>query len=110
MTQGREGGRQNNLELPKTTQHTHPQTTHSLPQQHTHTQKTNTITNKQQHRAPGLPKTRSGKVMRRILRQIALGRYGDLGDTSGLAEPGVVDALVAGAERMQQEEKKKEKA
>lgn len=50
-------------------------------------------------RAPGLPKTRSGKVMRRILRQIALGRYDDLGDTSGLAEPQIVEALVAGAKR-----------
>ncbi len=40
-------------------------------------------------RAPGLPKTRSGKVMRRILKQIALKRYGELGDISGLAEPHV---------------------
>ena len=37
--------------------------------------------------------------MRRILRQIALGRYDDLGDTSGLAEPQIVEALVAGAKR-----------
>ena len=43
----------------------------------------------------GLPKTRSGKIMRRILRQIAAGRTDGFGDTSTLAEPGVVDALVA---------------
>jgi acetyl-CoA synthetase len=44
--------------------------------------------------APGLPKTRSGKIMRRILRKIAANDYGDLGDTSTLAEPGVVDDLI----------------
>ncbi len=44
--------------------------------------------------APGLPKTRSGKIMRRILRKIAENEYGDLGDTSTLAEPAVVDDLV----------------
>jgi acetyl-CoA synthetase len=43
---------------------------------------------------PGLPKTRSGKIMRRILRQIASGEYHELGDTTTLAEPGVVDQLV----------------
>ncbi|MGI9648208.1 MAG: AMP-binding protein, partial [Acidimicrobiia bacterium] len=43
----------------------------------------------------GLPKTRSGKIMRRILRKIAAGEFDDLGDTSTLAEPAVVDALVA---------------
>jgi acetyl-CoA synthetase len=48
--------------------------------------------------APGLPKTRSGKIMRRILRKIAEGETGALGDTSTLADPSVVDALVAGAE------------
>ena len=48
---------------------------------------------------PGLPKTRSGKIMRRILRKIAEGHPDQLGDTSTLAEPAVVDALVAGAER-----------
>lgn len=42
--------------------------------------------------APGLPKTRSGKIMRRILRKIALGDH-DIGDTSTLAEPSVVDEL-----------------
>jgi acetyl-CoA synthetase len=45
--------------------------------------------------APGLPKTRSGKIMRRILRKIAEGDTGNLGDTSTLADPGVVDDLVA---------------
>jgi acetyl-CoA synthetase len=45
--------------------------------------------------APGLPKTRSGKIMRRILRKIAEGEVGALGDTSTLAEPAVVDDLVA---------------
>jgi acetyl-CoA synthetase len=45
--------------------------------------------------APGLPKTRSGKIMRRILRKIAENDYGALGDTSTLADPGVVDDLVA---------------
>jgi acetyl-CoA synthetase len=45
--------------------------------------------------APGLPKTRSGKIMRRILRKIAEGDVSNLGDTSTLADPGVVDDLVA---------------
>jgi acetyl-CoA synthetase len=44
--------------------------------------------------APGLPKTRSGKIMRRILRKIAANDYSNLGDTSTLAEPAVVDDLV----------------
>ena len=44
--------------------------------------------------APGLPKTRSGKIMRRILRKIAENAPDQLGDTSTLADPGVVDALV----------------
>ncbi|MDH3767454.1 MAG: acetate--CoA ligase, partial [Gammaproteobacteria bacterium] len=44
--------------------------------------------------APGLPKTRSGKIMRRILRKIAENDYGDLGDTSTLADPSVVDDLI----------------
>ncbi|MCE2519801.1 MAG: acetate--CoA ligase [Alphaproteobacteria bacterium] len=44
--------------------------------------------------APGLPKTRSGKIMRRILRKIAENDFGNLGDTSTLAEPGVVDDLI----------------
>ncbi len=45
--------------------------------------------------APGLPKTRSGKIMRRILRKIAENDYGNLGDTSTLADPSVVDDLIA---------------
>ncbi|NDV88369.1 acetate--CoA ligase [Aurantimonas aggregata] len=44
--------------------------------------------------APGLPKTRSGKIMRRILRKIAEDDFGALGDTSTLADPGVVEDLV----------------
>ena len=44
--------------------------------------------------SPGLPKTRSGKIMRRILRKIAEDEYGNLGDTSTLADPTVVDDLV----------------
>jgi acetyl-CoA synthetase len=44
--------------------------------------------------APGLPKTRSGKIMRRILRKIAANEHDQLGDTSTLAEPAVVDDLV----------------
>ena len=46
--------------------------------------------------APGLPKTRSGKIMRRILRKIAEGATDQLGDTSTLADPAVVDELVKG--------------
>ena len=45
--------------------------------------------------APGLPKTRSGKIMRRILRKIAENDFSRLGDTSTLADPGVVDDLIA---------------
>ena len=45
--------------------------------------------------APGLPKTRSGKIMRRILRKIAEDEFGALGDTSTLADPAVVDDLIA---------------
>jgi hypothetical protein len=45
--------------------------------------------------APGLPKTRSGKIMRRILRKIAEDEFSALGDTSTLADPGVVDDLIA---------------
>ncbi|WP_306259454.1 acetate--CoA ligase [Pararhizobium sp. IMCC21322] len=45
--------------------------------------------------APGLPKTRSGKIMRRILRKIAENETGSLGDTSTLADPSVVDDLIA---------------
>jgi acetyl-CoA synthetase len=45
--------------------------------------------------APGLPKTRSGKIMRRILRKVAENDFGSLGDTSTLADPAVVDDLIA---------------
>jgi acetyl-CoA synthetase len=45
--------------------------------------------------APGLPKTRSGKIMRRILRKIAANEIDSLGDTSTLADPAVVEDLVA---------------
>ena len=45
--------------------------------------------------APGLPKTRSGKIMRRILRKIAENDFGSLGDTSTLADPSVVDDLIS---------------
>ena len=45
--------------------------------------------------SPGLPKTRSGKIMRRILRKIAEDEFGNLGDTSTLADPAVVDDLIA---------------
>ncbi len=47
------------------------------------------------HFAPALPKTRSGKIMRRILRKIAEGDVSSLGDTSTLADPAVVDTLIA---------------
>lgn len=49
---------------------------------------------------PGLPKTRSGKIMRRILRKIAANEYGELGDTSTLADPTVVDELVDNRKNM----------
>ena len=48
------------------------------------------------HFTPALPKTRSGKIMRRILRKIAENDFGALGDTSTLADPSVVDALIEG--------------
>jgi acetyl-CoA synthetase len=48
------------------------------------------------HFTPGLPKTRSGKIMRRILRKIAENEFGSLGDTSTLADPSLVDSLVEG--------------
>ena len=44
-----------------------------------------------------LPKTRSGKIMRRILRKVAEGEFGSLGDTSTLLDPGVVEAIISGA-------------
>jgi acetyl-CoA synthetase len=48
------------------------------------------------HWTPGLPKTRSGKIMRRILRKVAANEIDNLGDTSTLADPSIVDALVKG--------------
>ncbi|RUM34285.1 MAG: acetyl-coenzyme A synthetase, partial [Desulfobulbus sp.] len=50
--------------------------------------------------APGLPKTRSGKIMRRILRKIASDDFDNFGDTSTLADPSVVDNLVAGKKNL----------
>ena len=50
--------------------------------------------------APGLPKTRSGKIMRRILRKVAENDFGALGDTSTLADPAVVDELIANRQNM----------
>jgi acetyl-CoA synthetase len=44
--------------------------------------------------ADSLPKTRSGKIMRRILQKIAAGKAGDLGDTSTLADPAVIETLI----------------
>src|SRR5215813_13519294 len=52
--------------------------------------------------APGLPKTRSGKIMRRILRKIAEDDFSNLGDTSTLAEPAVVDDLVGNRQNKKQ--------
>ncbi len=53
--------------------------------------------------APGLPKTRSGKIMRRILRKIAEDEFGNLGDTSTLADPAVVDDLVNNRQNKKQQ-------
>jgi acetyl-CoA synthetase len=49
--------------------------------------------------APSLPKTRSGKIMRRILRKVAANEFDELGDTSTLADPGVVQDLIANKSR-----------
>ncbi len=46
------------------------------------------------HYTPGLPKTRSGKIMRRILRKVAENQFENLGDTSTLADPTVVQSLI----------------
>jgi acetyl-CoA synthetase len=43
---------------------------------------------------PGLPKTRSGKIMRRILRKVGEGEYAQVGDTTTLADPGVVEQII----------------
>jgi acetyl-CoA synthetase len=48
------------------------------------------------HFTPALPKTRSGKIMRRILRKIAENDFSNLGDTSTLADPSLVDGLIEG--------------
>lgn len=48
----------------------------------------------------GLPKTRSGKIMRRILRKVAADQHDDLGDVSTLADPSVVDEIVANHRRL----------
>lgn len=50
--------------------------------------------------APGLPKTRSGKIMRRILRKIAADEVDELGDTTTLADPSVVNELVENREKI----------
>ena len=50
--------------------------------------------------APGLPKTRSGKIMRRILRKIAEGDFDNLGDTTTLAEPTVVESLLENSKKL----------
>jgi acetyl-CoA synthetase len=50
--------------------------------------------------APGLPKTRSGKIMRRILRKVAADEIDGLGDTTTLADPGVVNELIENRHRM----------
>ncbi len=52
--------------------------------------------------APGLPKTRSGKIMRRVLRKIAANDFKDFGDTSTLADPSVVDDLIDGKKALDQ--------
>ena len=51
--------------------------------------------------APGLPKTRSGKIMRRILRKIAEDSFDNLGDTSTLADPAVVNDLIENRQNKQ---------
>ncbi|XP_064599985.1 acetyl-coenzyme A synthetase 2-like, mitochondrial [Liolophura sinensis] len=50
--------------------------------------------------SPGLPRTRSGKIMRRILRKVARNESGELGDTSTLADPSVVDVIVSNHEQL----------
>jgi acetyl-CoA synthetase len=56
------------------------------------------------HFTPMLPKTRSGKIMRRILRKIAEGTSDTMGDTSTLADPSVVDSLIAGNEKLKRQQ------
>ena len=50
--------------------------------------------------APGLPKTRSGKIMRRILRKLAEGDFKNLGDVTTLADPSVVENLISNAKKL----------
>ncbi len=57
--------------------------------------------------APGLPKTRSGKIMRRILRKIAANQHDQLGDTSTLADPSVVESLVKNRKKLRKIKKAK---
>ena len=47
-----------------------------------------------QYASSGLPKTRSGKIMRRMLRKIAEGKVDDMGDTTTLQDPSVIDTLI----------------
>ena len=54
------------------------------------------------HHAPGLPKSRSGKIMRRILRKVASGQTDELGDTSTLADPSIVATLISLRPEMKQ--------
>ena len=51
-------------------------------------------TPKKVHWISGLPKTRSGKIMRRVLRKIATGQHEEIGDTSSLSEPGIISQLI----------------
>ncbi len=62
--------------------------------EHVRKEKGTIATNDHLHFTPALPKTRSGKIMRRILRKIAEDDFSNLGDTSTLADPGVVTDLV----------------
>ena len=55
----------------------------------------------------GLPKTRSGKIMRRILRKVAAGNIDDIGDISTLADPGVVDTIVRNHRKLTEKESEK---
>jgi acetyl-CoA synthetase len=50
--------------------------------------------------APGLPKTRSGKIMRRVLRKIAANDFENFGDTSTLADPSVIEDLISGKRKL----------
>jgi acetyl-CoA synthetase len=56
--------------------------------------------------APNLPKTRSGKIMRRILRKIAENEFGNLGDASTLADPAVIDDLISSRQNLSRQGRK----